>query len=45
MVEGHQCHRVAAAHRRLLVGKRFQAKSPNGRFQQGAEASSLAVTK
>eukprot|EP00983_Pelagomonas_calceolata_P130352 1161677-Pelagomonas_calceolata.AAC.8 len=33
----HQCHRVAAAHRKLLVGKRFQAKSPNGRFQQGAE--------
>ncbi|PNW80067.1 hypothetical protein CHLRE_08g376500v5 [Chlamydomonas reinhardtii] len=36
MVEGHQCHRVAAAHRKLLVGKSFQARSPNGRFKEGA---------
>ncbi|KAG2430005.1 hypothetical protein HYH02_013833 [Chlamydomonas schloesseri] len=38
MVEGHQCHRVAAAHRKLLVGKSFQARSPNGRFKEGAAA-------
>ena len=31
----HQCHRVAAAHRKLLVGKSFQARSPNGRFKEG----------
>lgn len=30
MVEGHGVHRVAAAHRRQLVGKRFKATSPNG---------------
>jgi hypothetical protein len=34
----HQCHRVAAAHRRLLVGRSFQARSPNGRFADGAAA-------
>ncbi|GLC40886.1 bubble DNA binding [Pleodorina starrii] len=38
MVEGHQCHRVAAAHRRLLVGRAFIARSPNGRFKEGAAA-------
>ena len=35
MVEGHGCHRVAHAHRKLLVGKHFVAKSPNGRFTEG----------
>jgi hypothetical protein len=35
MVEGHQCHRVGHAHRRLLVGKAFDATSPNGRFVEG----------
>lgn len=35
MVEGHQCHRVGAAHRRLLLGKAFDASSPNGRFIEG----------
>jgi formamidopyrimidine-DNA glycosylase len=38
MVEGHQCHRVAAAHRKLLVGHAFKATSPNGRFIEGAAA-------
>jgi formamidopyrimidine-DNA glycosylase len=38
MVEGHQCHRVAAAHRKLLVGHPFKATSPNGRFVEGAAA-------
>ena len=38
MVEGHGCHRVAHAHRKLLVGKRFVAKSPNGRFTEGESA-------
>ncbi|GLI68206.1 hypothetical protein VaNZ11_012540 [Volvox africanus] len=38
MVEGHQCHRVAAAHRQLLVGRSFIARSPNGRFKEGAAA-------
>ena len=38
MVEGHGTHRVAALHRRFLVGKRFQATSPNGRFTEGAAA-------
>jgi formamidopyrimidine-DNA glycosylase len=38
MVEGHQCHRVAAAHRKLLVGHAFKATSPNGRFCEGAAA-------
>jgi hypothetical protein len=36
MVEGHGCHRVGHAHRRLLLGKRMTATSPNGRFVQGA---------
>ena len=39
MVEGHGCHRVAHAHRKLLLGKRFVAKSPNGRFTEGVSAS------
>ena len=38
MVEGHQCHRVAAAHRKLLVGRSFKATSPNQRFTAGAAA-------
>lgn len=38
MVEGHQCHRVAHFHRQKLVGKRFSASSPNGRFIDGAKA-------
>ena len=37
MVEGHGVHRVAASARRHLVGKRFTATSPNGRFAHGAE--------
>lgn len=36
MVEGHQVARTAAAHRATLVGRRFRATSPNGRFSQGA---------
>ncbi len=36
MVEGHGCHRVVAAHRRLLLGHVFKASSPNGRFTEGA---------
>ncbi|KAI8810306.1 hypothetical protein BJ742DRAFT_770330 [Cladochytrium replicatum] len=36
MVEGHQVHRVAAAHSRLLLGRRFAAASPNKRFVDGA---------
>lgn len=38
MVEGHQCHRVAHAHRKLLMGLKFLASSPNGRFKEGATA-------
>jgi len=38
MVEGHQCHRVAHHHRNVLLGKKFQASSPNGRFVAGAKA-------
>jgi hypothetical protein len=37
MVEGHQCHRVGHAHRRLLLGKVFDATSPNGRFVEGEQ--------
>jgi hypothetical protein len=37
MVEGHQCHRVGHAHRRLLLGKAFEATSPNGRFVEGRQ--------
>ncbi len=38
MVEGHSVHRVAFSHSRQLVGKRFAASSPNGRFTEGAKA-------
>jgi hypothetical protein len=38
MVEGHQCHRVAHAHRRTLLGRVFRCTSPNGRFAEGARA-------
>ena len=38
MVEGHSVHRVATLHRKRLVGKCFQAWSPNGRFTDGAAA-------
>ena len=38
MVEGHQCHRVVASHRQLLVGRAFDATSPNGRLADGARA-------
>jgi hypothetical protein len=38
-VEGHGCHRVAAAHRRLMLGRRMRATSPNGRFADGATPS------
>eukprot|EP01079_Euglenida_sp_SAG-EU17-18_P009179 gene9179-8267_t len=41
MVEGDGCHRVAAAHRKGLVGRKFKASSPNGRFTAGA----LAIVK
>ena len=35
MVEGHQCHRVAHAHRKALLGRKFEAYSPNKRFADG----------
>lgn len=38
MVEGDGCHRVAAAHRKSLVGRKMAARSPNGRFRAGAQA-------
>ncbi|CAL8466327.1 g5863 [Coccomyxa elongata] len=38
MVEGHQCHRVVHAHRKVLLGQRFKAESPNGKFIDGAKA-------
>lgn len=38
MVEGDGCHRVAAEHRRSLVGRKFVVKSPNGRCKAGAKA-------
>ena len=37
MVEGHSVHRIAASHTRRLVGLRFKASSPNGRFTEGAK--------
>ncbi|MFP2928236.1 Fpg/Nei family DNA glycosylase [Pyxidicoccus sp. 3LG] len=40
MPEGHSIHRVARAHRRWLVGRRFTADSPQGRFADGARALS-----
>lgn len=36
MVEGHGVHRVALFHRAILLGRRFRATSPNGRFTEGA---------
>ena len=42
-MEGHGTHRVAAQHRRELVGKAFVADSPNGRFVDGAAAVSGKV--
>eukprot|EP00927_Polykrikos_kofoidii_P062971 TRINITY_DN57784_c0_g1_i1.p1 TRINITY_DN57784_c0_g1~~TRINITY_DN57784_c0_g1_i1.p1 ORF type:complete len:350 (-),score=58.06 TRINITY_DN57784_c0_g1_i1:144-1145(-) len=42
MVEGDGCHRVAASHRRVLVGRRLKASSPNGRFRAGAAAINKA---
>jgi formamidopyrimidine-DNA glycosylase len=38
MVEGHSVHRVASLHTERLVGKKFRAWSPNGRFTDGATA-------
>ena len=38
MVEGHSVHRIAASFRRRLVGRKFAATSPNGRFSDGAKA-------
>lgn len=38
MVEGHSVHRVASLHRQRLLGKKFTALSPNGRFTEGASA-------
>ena len=43
MVEGHQCHRVAHAHRGLLMGHRFKAHSPNKRFVEGQPCVCLNV--
>ncbi len=37
MVEGHSVHRVASMHRNRLLGKKFKAWSPNGRFKEGAD--------
>lgn len=36
MVEGHSVHRVAALHKKRLVGKKFTAWSPNGKFNEGS---------
>lgn len=38
MVEGDGCHRIAAQHRKQLVGRKLAARSPNGRFRAGAQA-------
>eukprot|EP00045_Choanoeca_perplexa_P013230 m.148469 g.148469 ORF g.148469 m.148469 type:complete len:465 (-) comp16283_c0_seq3:126-1520(-) len=38
MVEGHSCHRVAEAHKKTLLNKKFKAISPNKRFTDGAKA-------
>lgn len=43
MVEGHGCHRVAYTHRKLLLGHKFIATSPNGRFAEGAKLISNRV--
>lgn len=37
MVEGHGVHRVAERHKEILLGRRFKAYSPNGRFKAGAK--------
>ncbi|KAG6549538.1 hypothetical protein Mapa_008919 [Marchantia paleacea] len=37
MVEGPGVHRVAIAHRRVLLGRAFVCTSPSGRFAEGAE--------
>ncbi|KAI5080685.1 hypothetical protein GOP47_0003868 [Adiantum capillus-veneris] len=36
MVEGPLVHLVATVHRRLLLGQRLRASSPNGKFRGGA---------
>lgn len=36
MVEGHSVHRIASRFRSQLVGRKFTATSPNGRFTHGA---------
>ena len=36
MVEGHSVHRIASRFRSQIVGRKFMATSPNGRFTQGA---------
>ena len=38
MVEGHSVHRIASRFRSQLVGKKFAATSPNGRFLDGSRA-------
>ena len=38
MVEGHSVHRIASRFRSNLVGRKFAASSPNGRFVDGAAA-------
>ena len=38
MVEGHSVHRIASRFRSKLVGRKFHASSPNGRFEAGAAA-------
>ena len=38
MVEGHSVHRIASRFRSSLIGKKFSATSPNGRFVEGARA-------
>lgn len=43
MPEGHSIHRVARVHRRWLVGRRFTAESPQGRFEAGARVLSGRV--
>jgi formamidopyrimidine-DNA glycosylase len=43
MPEGHSIHRVARVHRRWLVGRRFTAESPQGRFKDGARVLSGRV--
>lgn len=43
MPEGHSIHRVARVHRRWLVGRRFTADSPQGRFAEGARVLSGRV--